>query len=967
MLSGVYSDLYNSLSTTIPLSRLITDPLRTLVYGTDASLYRLIPRLVVKVQNEDEVIFILKKCNELRLPLTFRAAGTSLSGQAITDSVLLLLDNTWTNFQIFENAVKIKLQPGVIGAHANVYLAPYDKKIGPDPASINSAMIGGIAANNASGMCCGTAENSYKTLAGMRIVFSDGSSVDTNDPSSRARFLETHSGLIERLNELAGRVKSNEALAARIRHKYKMKNTTGYSLNALVDFDDPIEIIQHLMIGSEGTLGFISEITYHTVPEHPCKASALLYFPDIRTACKAVVVLKKQNVSAVELMDRAALRSVEHKQGMPPILKELDEPVAVLLVETRAESKDDLTRNIDAVRSSLAHISMVRPIEFTDIPDEYTKLWNIRKGLFPALGIMRKIGTTVIIEDVAFPMDSLADATLGLQALFRKHGYDEAIIFGHALEGNLHFVFNQDFNSKGEIVRYQYFIDDVTNMVVHTYDGALKAEHGTGRNMAPFVEMEWGADAYGLMKEIKEIFDPYHILNPGVILNDDPNIHLKNLKPMPAAHALIDKCIECGFCEINCPSRDLTLTPRQRIVAWREIVRLNRTGEDPQLLTELKRIFRYQGEQTCAVDGMCATSCPVDIDTGKLIKVLRSEAHSPTTDTIASFIADHMGGTVDVMRFGLNVVDAIHGLLGTGAMTKLSNAIRRLSGNTLPKWNPYMPKGSEALPRNGPGSGTKPKVVFVPSCVSRLMGKSRGSEVASGQIPVIDSVLRKAGFEVIYPENLKNLCCGMAFASKGYTKQGDEKSREMEQALIAASDNGEYPILMDTSPCTQRMQETFTSGIHIYEPAAFTLEFLVDVLTFNKIDSTIAVHISCSSRKMGLDAQLKQLAELCAERVVIPPFVGCCGFAGDRGFSYPELTLSALHNLRESLPDDISEGFSTSRGCEIGLSMQSKIHYKSIMYLVDACTISKSDIRKLHIITTTGEVIKETIKLHRSI
>jgi D-lactate dehydrogenase len=939
MLSGVYSRLYSSLSTVIPQTRLITDPLRTLAYGTDASFYRLVPRIVIKARTEEEVIFVLRQCSSVRIPVTFRAAGTSLSGQAISDSVLLMLDNTWKNHHISENAEKITLQPGVIGAHANLFLAPHGKKIGPDPASINSAMIGGIAANNASGMCCGTAENSYKTLAGMRIVFADGSVVDTNDPTSRARFLETHRDVVRRVDDLAARVKSDEQLAPRIHKKYKMKNTTGYSLNALIDFDDPLDIIQHLMIGSEGTLGFISEITYYTVPELPHKASALLYFPDIRTACEAVVVLKKQNVSAVELMDRAALRSVENKPGMPLFLKELDEPVAVLLVETRSETKPDLDLNIARINASLSHLPMVRPIEFTDIPAEYTRLWNIRKGLFPALGIMRQVGTTVIIEDVAFPIDMLADATLDLQTLFRKHGYHEAIIFGHALEGNLHFVFNQDFNSREEVVRYQYFIDDVTRMVIDSYDGALKAEHGTGRNMAPFVEMEWGPKAYALMKEIKEIFDPHYILNPGVILNDDPGIHLKNLKPMPVAHPVIDKCIECGFCEINCPSRDLTLTPRQRIVAWREIARLERSVENPLLLAELKRLFTYQGEQTCAADGMCATSCPVDIDTGSLIKFLRTEKISPTADAVATLIAGHFGGTVNIMRYGLKTVDAIHRILGTGTMMKLTRSIRAITGEKLPLWNPFMPTGSESVPLTGTNSKTKPKVVYVPSCVSRLMGKSHGSRYMTGQITVIDSLLRKAGFDVIYPDNLNNLCCGMAFASKGYVNQGDEKAREMEDALVSASKNGEYPILMDTSPCLQRMREQFNSGIRIFDPAEFTMEFLYEILTFKKIDSTIAVHISCSSRKMGLEDTIKRVAELCAEKVIIPPFVGCCGFAGDRGFSFPELTLSALNNLRGSLPEEVAEGYSTSRGCEIGLSMQSGIQYQSIMYLVDRCTV----------------------------
>jgi len=938
MLTGKYSRFYNDIRLFIPDDRLIYDDLRTLAYGTDASFYRLIPKLVIKVETEDEVIKTLELCNKYDTPATFRAAGTSLSGQAISDSILVLLGHLWKNFEILDDGNRIKLQPGIIGAHANVYLAPYGRKIGPDPASINSAMIGGIAANNASGMCCGVAQNSYKTLAGMRIIFSDGTVLDTNDEKSKQEFKEKHTVVCDRITSLTKRINEDENLANRISDKFKMKNTTGYSLNALVDFKDPVDIIEHLMIGSEGTLGFIAEVTYNTVIEHPHKASSLMFFSDIKTACEAVVILKQQKVDAVELMDRASLRSVENKPGMPSYLKELDDTVACLLVETRAGDKPTLDAQIDEITKSVESLKKVRPVEFTDDPVEFTMYWNIRKGLFPALGHMRQIGTTVVIEDVAFPIDQLAEATLDLQDLFLKYGYTEAIIFGHALEGNLHFVFNQDFNSHEEVVRYRYFMDEVTKMVVNKYDGALKAEHGTGRNMAPFVEMEWGKEAYALMKEIKDIFDPKNLLNPGVILNDDPLVYLKDLKPMPAAHEIIDKCIECGFCEVHCPSKDLTLTPRQRIVAWREIIRLTGSAEDPVRLSRLKNLYQYQGKDTCATDGMCATSCPVDIDTGKLIKVLRETNISPTADSVASLIADKMGGAISLMRYGLNAADAFHAMLGTNTMTSLMRSLNKLSGGLVPQWTAFTPRAAQPLKMNGRPDNGLLSVVYVPSCVSRLMGVYRMSTDRRSQATVMESLMQKAGYTIIYPHNGKELCCGLAFSSKGFIKQGRQKSKEMEAALKKASNNGEIPIVMDTSPCVERMKELFDPALKIYDPAVFVLEFLKEKLTFDKVSRTVTLHVPCSSRKMGLSDKLKSVALMCAEEVVVPPFVTCCGFAGDRGFSHPELTESALNNLKESLPESVAEGYSTSRGCEVGLSTVSGLEYRSLLYLIDEAT-----------------------------
>ncbi|MCW8902757.1 FAD-binding oxidoreductase, partial [Sedimenticola sp.] len=562
-MSADYTALKRELGFFIGDDRLIDDPLRTLAYGTDASFYRLIPKLVVKVNDEAEVVRILAAAHRFNTPVTFRAAGTSLSGQAISDSVLLLLSGDyWRGYSISDDAAIIRLQPGVIGAWANSYLAPYQRKIGPDPASINAAKIGGIAANNASGMCCGTAQNSYHTLASLRLILADGTVLDTADPQSVTAFRDSHDALLKSLSVLAAETRNNPALAERIRHKYRLKNTTGYSLNALIDFADPIEILQHLMIGSEGTLGFISEIGYRTVVDHPCKSTALILFPTVEIACQAVALLKQAPVTAVELMDRAALRSVQDKSDMPAYLHALDDEVAALLVDVRAADPETLKLQVAEILAVLKNIKLVREAEFTFDSVAYQALWNIRKGLFPAVGAVRTTGTTVIIEDIAFPVPQLAAAVRGLHQLFEKYHYHEALIFGHALEGNLHFVFTQDFGTAAEVQRYQGLMDEVCALVVGEYGGSLKAEHGTGRNMAPFVEMEWGSDAYRLMWQLKRLFDPANLLNPGVILNEDAEIHLKNLKPLPPADPLIDKCIECGFCEPICPSRNLTLTPR---------------------------------------------------------------------------------------------------------------------------------------------------------------------------------------------------------------------------------------------------------------------------------------------------------------------------------------------------------------------------------------------------------------------
>ncbi len=935
MLPPRYEHFRRAITRFVPKRNIVTDPLRTLTFGTDASFYRLIPKIVVTVECESEVRLILREAQRLDLPVTFRAAGTSLSGQSVTDSILVRLGHGWRQFQVLDKASKIRLEPGIIGAEANAILAEFDRKIGPDPASIDSAKIGGILANNASGMCCGVAQNSYQTLHSMRLVLADGTVVDTADEKSRAEFARSHGALLQRLGQLREKVLADQRLCERIRYKFKIKNTTGYSLNALIDFDDPFDIMTHLMIGSEGTLGFISDAIYHTVIEHRHKASALILYPDVQTACRAIPLLQNLPVAAAELIDRAGLRSVQDQPGMMESLAELGETVTALLVETRAESAEELTGHIARIASAIRELPTVRPVAFTDIAEEYTALWKIRKGLFPAIGAVRRTGTTVIIEDVAFPGEHLAEAALDLQRLFRKYRYDEAIIFGHALAGNLHFVFTQDFSIDSEVVRYRDFMAEVVEMVVEKYDGSLKAEHGTGRNMAPFVEKEWGETAYRLMREIKDIFDPRNLLNPGVILSTDAQTHIKNLKPLPATHEEVDKCIECGFCEPVCPSKDITFTPRQRIVGRREISRRMAARADQEGVAELVRAYRYPGKDTCAADSLCSTRCPVGIDTGKMIKALREEAHGWLGNSVADLVADHFTGVSRSVGSALNLVDKLHARIGTPAMETAARAVRGVSFAKLPLWNPEMPTSAA---KNTPSQGdvTKPlKVVYFPSCAARAMGGPSLGEVERVPLPEkTGSLLRKAGYAVSIPAELDQLCCGQAFESKGFMRQADRKSRELSEALLAASENGAIPVLCDTSPCLKRMRATLDERLRLFEPVEFVLTFLMERLKFTRLDVKVAVHATCSTRKMGLENKLFELARACAREVVIPEGVYCCGFAGDRGFTFPELNGSALRELREKVCG-CEAGFSTSKTCEIGLSLHGGIPYRSILYLVD--------------------------------
>lgn len=927
-----YKAYLHEISGFIPDERIYTDDLRLLTWGTDAGFYRLIPQIVVRSMNEDEVSRLLALADKHNLPVTFRAAGTSLSGQSISDSILIVAGKHWEKYSISEDLETITLQPGIIGERVNQILKPFGRKFAPDPASVKSAMVGGIVMNNASGMNCGTHANSDKMLLTARIVFADGTILDTSSEQSKENFRKSKPGFIEKIEQLRDYVQADEPFLSRILHKYSIKNVTGLNILPLAIYRDPFDIITHLLVGSEGTLAFLSEFTMKTGKDYPFKASAMLYFNDIKEACRAVVAMKKGPVMGAELLDKKSLESVNDPTGRG---------LTAVLTETMADTKEELYSQIKQIEGILSAFKTAVPVKFTDKEEEYAPYWAIRSGIFPSVGGTRKPGTTTLIEDVAFHIEDLPEATADLQQLLEKHGYPDACIYGHALEGNYHFIINQSFDTREQVAQYESLMNEIKTLVVDKYDGSLKAEHGTGRNMAPFVQYEWGEKAFALMKEIKSLFDPKNLLNPGVIFNDDPHCHIRHFKPMPLTNEHVDKCIECGFCEVNCLTAGFTLSSRQRIVAQREITRIKDIPEQQERLKRLKKQYAYAGNDTCAGDGLCATSCPMNINTGHLTHDLRAELlpQDSIGYQLGMWTANHFAGVKAMLRPVLTLADTAHSIIGTRNMTALAKGLRSVSGNSIPLWTSAMPKAY--TPKATGSLKSELKVVYFPSCLNQTMGTAHSSPDHTPLVNKTVALLEKAGYEVIFPSNMNKLCCGTIWESKGMPEIADRKAAELEEALYIATENGRYPVLCDQSPCLYRMRNTM-KRIKLYEPAEFILTFLCDKLEFTPIKQPVAIHITCSMKKMKLEKQLIALAGLCSEKVLVPEEVGCCGFAGDKGFTHPEVNAYALRKLRPQLEKaGIEVGYSNSRTCEIGLTTNSDIPYLSIVYLVDQCTKPK--------------------------
>lgn len=914
------------------------DQLTRLSYAHDASIYRLVPQGVIKLVNESEVTALLEYCTGNKTGVTFRAGGTSLSGQTVTSGLVAEITTGWTAFKVLDDGAAIMVQPGVIGEHANRALQPYQRRIGPDPASIKAARMGGIIANNASGMSSGVGFNSYYTMGDMRFILPDGNLFDTAYPNARQRFKQEESLLAKKISALRDEILLDTKLKDKVEHKYRIKNTLGYSLNAFLDYEHPLDIFTHLLIGSEGTLAFISSVTLNTLPEPACKSAGLLLFNSAAETCRAIPVLNQLGADAVELMDYNSLLTAKYLDDPPYDPQQLPNGAAALLCEFHRDTAAELEQVVGQVNRHLKKINARLAAGFHSDETRRLQLWQVRKSLFTTVGSMRRPGTSVITEDICFDVASLADVIDGLHAIFHKWHYEDAVIFGHARDGNLHFVAAIDLASSEGIEAYEGMLDDVAALTVKRFDGSLKAEHGTGRNMAPYVEQEWGPDLYDIMWRIKKAADPNRILNPGVLLNRDSKTHISDLKPMPLVNPAVDLCVECGFCEPTCPSRNFTLTPRSRITLAREIEMMQKGKVVPESLI---KAYNFSGTDTCAVDGLCETACPVNINTGGFVKELRIQHHSAFQTRIALWTTRHFQAVQSLLRPLLSIQWYARQIRLNLLVGPLMKIINRLSGRAVPAWNTRLPKGA---PLPGIKSqGGQADYVYYTSCINRTFSAREGK---SSLTAIVNEIAEVAGINLMIPPAVGETCCGTPYSSKGYHAAYQSMAIKTVQMLYAASDRGRLPVIVDTSPCTYQFK-TMVKHVEDRETQRMLaamqfmdiVPFLAELLgNFNHppLPRKVVLHPTCSTQKMGEVETMVSLARQCAREVQVPPDYGCCAFAGDRGMLIPELTASATATEAEQVRalDSDYQGISSSRTCEIGMMTATERDYESVAILV---------------------------------
>jgi len=913
--AGIAQPLRGELEELLGADRVLARAGDIVRYASDASPYRLFPRAVVMAHDAEDVAKVLAYGREKGIPVTFRAGGTSLNGQGQSDGILVDVRRHFRGVAVEDDGALARVKPGTVLGHANRVLAPYGRKLGPDPASTDIATVGGVIANNSGGMRCGVTRDSYSTVRSLTFVLPSGTRIDTAAPGAAADFAAAEPELVAGLTAIRDEIRAEVELSGRIRQKFAIKNTTGYRLCAFLDADEPLEIFRRLLVGSEGTLAFIAEAVFETVPLPAVTSAAWVHFPGIDAAIAPVRELVDAGATAVELMVAPALITAAWNMvGAPEEWKELPPESAVLLVEFGAADEAELDDQVAGAMEILASHETIRPIDFTREKAEIELAWRVREGLHGLIGRVRPPGTALIVEDVCVPPERIAEGARDLQALLGEHGFLPGVA-GHASAGNLHFMLTPDFAKQEDLSRYEAFMSGLVELIVDRYDGSLKAEHGTGINMAPYVEREWGERATELMWRVKRLADPDGVLSPGVVLNRDPGVHLRNLKTTPPVEESVTTCVECGFCEPVCPSRDLTTTPRQRIVLRREIAR---QPSGSPVRRALEGEFSYEVMETCAADGSCQIACPVGIDTGRFVKELRQRQHSERAERRALSRARRWGLFEGALRFGLRV---------GGPVARRTKRGRALPGAASAKLPPTIHTGAAA--------------VYIPSCTNRIY---TGSPVAA-----LVEVSSRAGLPVWIPEDVAGSCCGLPWSSKGFAGAHREKANEMVERLWEWSGEGALPVVIDAASCTNAVAEP-GEGVLSEKNAERLAELeIVDsvswaerLLPWLEVTEKVAaatVHPTCATRRMGLAPPLRDLASALVEDVFVPPSATCCGFAGDRGISHPELTAAATHQEAAELAGRTFDAhLSSNRTCEIALERATGEPYESVICLLERLT-----------------------------
>ena len=803
---------------------LLTDRFSLAAYATAACIYRIRPRAVVVPKHAADVVTAVKTAAALGVSVTARGAGSGVCGQALGRGIVLDFTKYMTAIlEIDADGKRVRVQPGVVTAHVNEALAPHALMLGPDPSSEPFCTIGGNLGNNASGARGIRYGSMREHVAYLDVVLADGSQVRLEPVEADGEaYGRPASGddLFGRIVSGMRRVVTENAELIRRHEPYTSKNSAGYNLFGLLR--DGVLDLTRLVVGSEGTLAVIVEAGLRVVPKPSERASLLLWFSCIERAAEAVHHILKQRPSACEIMERCFL-DIVRADGSVPRKYLPEEADTVLLVEQICDSRSENETFIAGVRRRIIDDLGLAfgGIEAYD-PDEQEHLWQVRKRAVQIL--LRLPGpkrAVPFIEDVSVPPERLVEYSRGMREIFQRFGV-EAAIYGHAGDSNLHARPLLDTRLPQDVAKMKGIATAVAHLVTDL-GGTVSCEHGDGLTRSGYLELQFGSELYALMREVKRLWDPRNILNPGKVITEQRGMHLEDLRMGPDfeqrptgedfdrdpwAGELV-RCHGCGTCREFCPvykvTGDEVATPRGKANLLREIISGGLDLED----LGAARMREIAG--LCYNCKMCLVECPSDVDVPALI--LKHKQHLAARGNLG--LAERMMVKVRPMdRVGSMVAPVSNWFMRWGPMRLVMDKLVGLGRDAaLPRFrHGRLKEGVEIVP-----AGAVRRIAYFAGCFELF------NEPQIGRAAL--KVLQAMGCEILIPEQK---CCGIPKISAGDAKGAASDMRYNLDVLAPLVEAG-YTVVSGCPSCVLTLTDDYPGMAVGDERARLVAEHTRDV------------------------------------------------------------------------------------------------------------------------------------------
>jgi FAD/FMN-containing dehydrogenase/Fe-S oxidoreductase len=891
------------------------DPMTRILYSTDASIYQMMPVGVAIPKGEDEVTAAVETAGKHGVPILPRGNGSSLAGQAVGHALVLDLSRHLDQvLEIDAEARSVRVQPGITLGLLNRILNQYGLMYGPDPASADRATMGGILGNNSTGAHSILYGMTVDHVLSAKVVLSDASTVlfDSFEDAawaSRGKRPGLEGAIYNSTPNLLKRYEKEIAT----KYPKTFRHVAGYNLNQIAG--SPTPNMAKLIVGSEGTLGIITEATLNLVPTLKVKGLAMVHFSDFREALKAVPHILESDPSAIEILDKMLLDLTRNRIEYRRLLTFIEgDPESVLMVEFAGDSELEIEAGLVRLKEILNRLGHNGSVVIVTDPAEQANVWYVRKvGLGILMSIRGDAKPIPFVEDAAVPVEHLADYITRLYDFAYSTGVEQVAVYAHASAGCMHVRPLVNLKNADGIRQLRQIGEESVRLVLE-YGGTTSGEHGEGLARGEFSEMLFGPELAQAFRQLKETFDPTNIMNPGKVVNtprmddetylrfgrdyalpQEPRSTVFSFELDEGFSGAVEMCNGAGVCRrlaegVMCPSfqvtRDEADSTRGRANALRAAM-MGHLGPNGMTSEEV-----YSVLDLCLSCKACEAECPSAVDMAKLKAEFQHGYYEEHGIPLRSNI---FGNIARVNRLGQPFAPLANSILkgpGKWALEKLGVARERsfpeLADQSFSKWH----RGHRS--RNGAQPDAQKQVVFFHDTFM----EHNHPEVGRAAWKVLEAV----GFEPILLD--KRECCGRPAVSKGLLNEAARLAKHNINLLAPYARDG-IPILGCEPSCITMLVDEYPSLVPGDDAAAVAkmampieqfLEREITVgnveLTFDDLSRKVLFHGHCHQKAIfGVSSTLSFLRRIpnCEVEEVDS---GCCGMAGSFGYEAEHYDLS---------------------------------------------------------------------------